>query len=362
MARQRFIWPDLWDDPVLGKLDESELLLYIGCFSLADDEGRLLGEPKWLNSHIFPYRDYTPDAVAAMRDQVALQKENFCVYVVDGIDYICFLNWGDFQKPKYPKASTLPPIEAASLKSTRVSRHGEVVYTTNRPWVRRGYIKKHVRAAVYARDGHACVNCGSTKALQIDHIEAVSTGGSNEPDNLRTLCRSCNSSICNRGTGKAFANNRETFIQSQSDSISTGRDGLGGDGLVRDRRGSSEPVDNPDTAFFKFAEDVGLNGKQKLWALQLPQEVREEAMRVTASMRPDNPAAYFSTIIRRINDARKEFRSTMPESERLERFVKNVGFMYDDETLADELRLKKVPASEVGRWLAVAAEKRLAAA
>lgn len=235
MARQRFIWPDLWDDPILGKLDEPAVLLYIACFSLADDEGRLLGEAKWLNSHIFPYRDYTSEDVKAMRDRVAALKENFCVYVVDGIDYICFLNWGDFQKPKYPKDSTLPPLEAASLKSTRPSRHGEVVTVQGRSWVRRGYVKKHVRAAVYARDGHACVNCGSTKALQIDHIEPVSNGGSNEPDNLRTLCRSCNTSLCNRETGAVFAKNRETFLQSQANTDSTGRDGLGGVG--KDREG-----------------------------------------------------------------------------------------------------------------------------
>lgn len=231
MARQRFIWPDLWDDPVLGMLDEAAVLLYIACFSLADDEGRLLGEAKWLNSHVFPYRDFTAEDVKEMRDRIASCKENFCVYIVDGIDYICFLNWGDFQKPKYPKASTLPPLEAASHKSTRVSRHGEVTTVQGRSWVRRGYIKKHVRAAVYARDGHSCVNCGSTKALQIDHIEPVSLGGSNEPDNLRTLCRSCNSSLCNRETGKAFANNRETFLQSATNSGATGRDGLGRVGM-----------------------------------------------------------------------------------------------------------------------------------
>lgn len=50
-----------------------------------------------------------------------------------------------------------------------------------------------VRWAIYRRDGYACMTCGSQSDLTIDHIQAVSLGGSNDPSNLRTLCRSCNS-------------------------------------------------------------------------------------------------------------------------------------------------------------------------
>jgi 5-methylcytosine-specific restriction endonuclease McrA len=38
----------------------------------------------------------------------------------------------------------------------------------------------------------ACELCGSTKNLVIDHIKPLSQGGDNQPDNLRTLCQSCN--------------------------------------------------------------------------------------------------------------------------------------------------------------------------
>ncbi|MBZ2197258.1 HNH endonuclease [Occultella gossypii] len=52
-------------------------------------------------------------------------------------------------------------------------------------------IPKRTRAAVLARDGHACVNCGATRSLELDHIVRYIDGGSDEPDNLRTLCQPC---------------------------------------------------------------------------------------------------------------------------------------------------------------------------
>lgn len=59
--------------------------------------------------------------------------------------------------------------------------------------VRRRAIPASTRAAVMKRDGFACVECSGTHALSIDHIWPYSRGGSDALDNLRVLCRSCNS-------------------------------------------------------------------------------------------------------------------------------------------------------------------------
>lgn len=48
------------------------------------------------------------------------------------------------------------------------------------------------RDTVFARDGYACVWCGRTRNLEIDHIIPMSTGGQNILENLQTLCFTCN--------------------------------------------------------------------------------------------------------------------------------------------------------------------------
>lgn len=109
MARQRFIWPSIWTDPTLGRLKPIELLLYIGCFSNADDDGRLLGDAAYLRSRIFPYQDLTLRRVKSIRDSVCDVSGSLHLYEVGGVEYLYLSNWSEYQKPKYPTASKLPP-------------------------------------------------------------------------------------------------------------------------------------------------------------------------------------------------------------------------------------------------------------
>lgn len=52
------------------------------------------------------------------------------------------------------------------------------------------------RVRIFARDGYRCVLCGADdpESLSLDHIVAWSRGGSDDDENLRTLCRTCNGS------------------------------------------------------------------------------------------------------------------------------------------------------------------------
>ena len=53
-------------------------------------------------------------------------------------------------------------------------------------------IPKALRLKVKTRDGDACVYCGATDSLVIDHTWPVRLGGLTVEGNLQTLCRLCN--------------------------------------------------------------------------------------------------------------------------------------------------------------------------
>jgi hypothetical protein len=56
-------------------------------------------------------------------------------------------------------------------------------------------LPNHLRVQVLARDKYRCLMCGRDKsevALEVDHVKPVAQGGTDELDNLATLCRLCN--------------------------------------------------------------------------------------------------------------------------------------------------------------------------
>ncbi|MCR9173461.1 MAG: HNH endonuclease [bacterium] len=59
-------------------------------------------------------------------------------------------------------------------------------------------IPSHIKQAVWKRDREQCVNCGSQKDLEFDHIVPVSKGGSNSLKNIQLLCLSCNRTKTNK--------------------------------------------------------------------------------------------------------------------------------------------------------------------
>lgn len=54
------------------------------------------------------------------------------------------------------------------------------------------YIKQRTKDQVWRRDQGKCVNCGSNKKLEFDHIIPVSKGGSSGYRNVQLLCENCN--------------------------------------------------------------------------------------------------------------------------------------------------------------------------
>lgn len=54
---------------------------------------------------------------------------------------------------------------------------------------------QRIRARILARDRCTCQHCGTTlppAQLHVDHITPRMMGGADTPDNLQTLCATCN--------------------------------------------------------------------------------------------------------------------------------------------------------------------------
>lgn len=56
-------------------------------------------------------------------------------------------------------------------------------------------VNKKLRAEILKRDNYKCTACGSNKNIHIHHIKYRSNGGTNEPENLISLCKHCHANV-----------------------------------------------------------------------------------------------------------------------------------------------------------------------
>lgn len=138
MARQRFIWPEIWKDPVFGRLQPDEQIMFIGLFSIADDEGRLHADPAYLRSELFAYKDYSEKKVKGVRDSVVAKCRSVQLYTIESVEFIALLKWSDYQKPKYAKPSKIekpPPIVPPTLGEASPKPSGSLPKNSSMGWV-----------------------------------------------------------------------------------------------------------------------------------------------------------------------------------------------------------------------------------
>lgn len=72
--------------------------------------------------------------------------------------------------------------------ASKIPRHPE----TLRQKPGRKALPRSAQRFVWQRDRGQCSQCGSVHALEFDHIVPKANGGTDDPINLRVLCRSCN--------------------------------------------------------------------------------------------------------------------------------------------------------------------------
>lgn len=119
--QRRMIYTKIWTSEQFGKLSDRAKLLFIGSITLADDDGRLRGNPAYLRGQVFPYdENMAVSEVLRLRNEVE-KSGLISVYSIDGCEYIQHPKWTDYQiirKDLY-KGSTLPIRNEAVTKPLR---------------------------------------------------------------------------------------------------------------------------------------------------------------------------------------------------------------------------------------------------
>jgi hypothetical protein len=125
MARIRTIKPEFWDDEKIGQLPLGARLLFIGSWNLADDEGILVWNEKYLRARIFPYDTaITLKYVKKWMDHIT--SLNFIeVYGgANGETYGFILNMTKHQRINRPQKSKHTDIIEAISRKHSVNNHG----------------------------------------------------------------------------------------------------------------------------------------------------------------------------------------------------------------------------------------------
>lgn len=92
-------------------------------------------------------------------------------------------------------------------------RDGEEIAKKKESSYQKRVISKKLKAIILQKDNYACVICKRTEDLCVDHVIPEIEGGSDEIDNLQTLCRSCNSK---KGTRRAVASEKVDVMTFES--------------------------------------------------------------------------------------------------------------------------------------------------
>lgn len=144
-------------------------------------------------------------SVEAIRVAVARMVANGHARIVTGAEW--YSHDGEVLELMTPGRHALDAALAAEVAAKEAERLARIALAGGREY--RAPIPQEIRDEVYARDGYACVKCGATEDLTLDHIHPWSLGGPDTADNLRVLCRSCNSRKSNRIEDTALPTGRK---------------------------------------------------------------------------------------------------------------------------------------------------------
>lgn len=127
MARIRSVKPEFWQDEDLADVTRDARLLYIGLWNLADEHGRLRGDPRYVKGQLFPYDDdlFPADVEELLKSLEGALK--VVRYRSDGGQYLFLPNLGKHQRLESDKVPSRLPEPPTVDESSQVSEHADSV-------------------------------------------------------------------------------------------------------------------------------------------------------------------------------------------------------------------------------------------
>jgi hypothetical protein len=118
MARIRSLKPEFWLDPKITRLSRDARMLYMALWNMADEHGRLLGDPRVIKGQCFPYDDdLTPDRIDTLICELEGHRKAVR-YESDDAIYLHLPNLSKHQRlepEKVPSRLPSPPTQAPDL-------------------------------------------------------------------------------------------------------------------------------------------------------------------------------------------------------------------------------------------------------
>lgn len=181
-TQKRMVYAKMLSSHKLCQMPITARWLFIGTILLADDNGRLNGDPRYLRGQIFSYdQEITVEEVEKMIEEL-VNSTVIHSYEVDGSRYLHHPKWSQYQHLRKDRMSRsqIPKPTCCKAAVNKISIAGSG-------------LPREIADEVYQRDGEICRYCSkTTRPFTIDHILPRSKGGSNELDNLTISCVSCN--------------------------------------------------------------------------------------------------------------------------------------------------------------------------
>lgn len=203
-TQRRMVYAKMLSSHKLCQMPITARWLFIGTILLADDNGRLNGDPRYLRGQIFSYdQEVTVEEVEKMIDDL-VNSTVIHSYEVDGSKYLHHPKWSQYQHLRKDRMSRsqIPKPTCCKIAINKISIAGSG-------------LPREIADEVYQRDGEVCRYCKkTTRPFTIDHILPRSKGGSDELDNLTISCVSCNLSKGDKLLSEWQPNdNQPTFIR-----------------------------------------------------------------------------------------------------------------------------------------------------